>query len=190
MPQPSAPNAVPIARPSERSRRLSARRLALRNKLWPDATRVVWSRHDAKGFTTIPRTLPLIMRLIADLTPKGDASRVYLDLWFRAFDEGLVTVHDEIEMAYACGYDGPRAARTWREHIQTLADLGFIRVKQLGNREVGHVLLLDPLTAAARLHTKGHVSEAWWNSFVTRADEIGAEIPVLPRHPGNAESAL
>src|SRR5436305_424053 len=90
--------------PSRRSRRLSARREALRDGLWPTASSFVWSRRKTKGFTTLPRSLPLIMRLIADLTPKGDASNVYLDLWFRSFDECLVIVRDEEEMAFVAGY--------------------------------------------------------------------------------------
>ena len=166
-----------VVLPSRRSRRLSRRREDLRDSLWPDGADIVWSRKKYKGFTTLPRTIPLVMRLIGDLTPKGDAGRVYADLWFRAFDEGLVTVRDENEMAFAAGYSGPRAARTWRAHIDALVDLGFLRTKQLGNRDIGHILLLDPHAVAAKLNAAGRVSPEWWNAFITRTTEIGAEIP-------------
>ncbi len=128
-PPPHIRSESPIGVPaiaSARSRRLSAKREGLRNQLWPGSADIVWSRHRDKGFTTIPRSLPLVMRIINELTPKGDASRVYLELWARSFDEGLVTVHDEHEMAFGAGYDGPRAVRTWREHIEALVSLGFI----------------------------------------------------------------
>jgi hypothetical protein len=167
---------------SPRSRRFARRRAELRDKMWPDAEARVWSRHEAKGFTTLPRTLPLICRLIGEQTPRGDASRVYMDLWFRAFDEGTVAVHDENEMAFTAGYDGPRAVRTWREHIETLRDLGFIATKEQGNRDVGLILLLDPNRVAAGLHHLGQVSATWWNAFVARITEIGADDPVpLPK---------
>ena len=120
------------------------------------------------------------MRLIGDLTPKGDPSRVYLDLWFRAFDEGLVTIRDEEEMAFAAGYDGPRATRTWRDHISTLVKLGFLETKELGNRDIGHVLLLNPNLVAAKLRDQGRVSEQWWNAFITRSNEVGSNVPVIP----------
>src|SRR4051794_15419591 len=112
LPTPATTPPDETVQPSPRSRRLASRREALRESLWPGLGPFVWSRRKATGFTTLPRTLPLILRLITDLTPKGDASRVYNDLWFRAYDEGLVIVRDESEMAFAAGYDGPRAERT------------------------------------------------------------------------------
>jgi hypothetical protein len=167
---------VVIIGPSGKSRKLSRRREALRDALWPDAATQVWSRHEGKGFTTIPRVLPLIMRLATELSQKGDPSRVYMDLWARAFDEGLITVHDEEDMAYSAGYSGPRAVRTWREHLQTLEQVGFIRTKEQGNREIAHILLLDPLKVAVKLNAKGKVPSAWWTALVTRCSEIGAQI--------------
>lgn len=178
MKEPESTTAAPTAVvPSRRSRRLALRREVLRDSLWPDARKLVWSRRTAKGFTTLPRTLPLIMRLLGDLTVKGDPSRVYMDLWFRAFDEGLVIVHDEDEMAFTCGYDGPRATRTWREHINAIAKLGFIRTKEMGNRDVGHVLLLDPHPVVAALRGRGKIRDEWWSAFVLRVHEIGGDVP-------------
>jgi len=107
------------------------RRQELRDELWPDASKIVWNRKAEKGFCTIPRTLPLIMTLINHLSPKGkgDASRVYHELWCHAYDEGFVTLSDEGEHAYAAGYVTPgRGIRSWRERLEVLRDLGFIRV--------------------------------------------------------------
>lgn len=53
----------------------AARRLELRDQLWPDASSVVWNRKEEKGFCTIPRTLPLVMTLIDQLEKGKDASR-------------------------------------------------------------------------------------------------------------------
>jgi len=71
-----------------------------------------------------------------------------------------------------------RAVRTWREHIFALSELGFIKVAAAGNREIAHILLLNPLSVCATLHqnTK-EVPKEWWTAFVCRASEIGAQLP-------------
>jgi len=129
-----------------------------------------------------------VLVLIKKLSgPAGDASRVYLDLWLRAFDEGFVNVIDDEELAYSSGYTGSRAARSWRERVFTLSELGFIDVKARGNTEVGYVLIWNPLRVCAQLHADGKVDTEWWTSFVGRALDIGAAIPsvkaTLPRKP-------
>lgn len=165
--------------PPTRSRSLSRKREALRDALWPDAPNVVWSRRRSRGFTTVPRILPLVMRLQCHLESHGDPSKVYLDLWLRAFDEGMVTVRDEEEMAYGSGYSGTRAVRTWREHINSLVHLGFIRIQAMGNREIAQILLLDPIKVATRLRADQQVPDEWWIAFVSRANEVGADIEGL-----------
>src|SRR5438874_1906705 len=98
--------------------RAEQRRMQIRDTLWPKAGDLVWSRKKEDGFITIPRTLPLIATLIRVLTKDLDASRAYLDLWGRVFDEMLVEVNDEEELAASCGYPTPtRNVRTWRERV-------------------------------------------------------------------------
>lgn len=155
------------------------RREELRERLWPESANLIWSRKTNDGFITIPRLLPLVMRLIDSLSRKGAPSVVYLDLWTRSFDQGIVTVVDEETFAYSSGYSGTRAVRTWREHVQKLADLGFIKIKPQGNREIAHILILNPLQVCADLYRgKPHVvTDEWWTAFVHRAGEIGAIVP-------------
>jgi hypothetical protein len=179
--------ATPISPPTLRSilkldgpETPAAKREQLRDNLWPGSDELIWKRSTNKGFTTIPRLLPLVMHLIGELSPKGNPANVYLELWSRGFDEGLVTISDESSCAYAAGYAGNRAVRTWREHIFRLKELGFIDTKKEGNREVAFVLLYNPLLVCARLKASGQkVPEEWWTAFVHRALEIKAEIPVI-----------
>lgn len=167
------------------------RRERLRDSLWHNSARLVWHRQSSKGFTTIPRILPLVAALMAQLSPRGDPGRVYFDLWCRAFDEGMVTISDDEGCAYSSGYSGPRAVRTWREHIETLAQLGFVLVKQQGNREIAHVLLLHPLSVCSKLRAEGKINDAWWNAFVARCSEIGAEITeFVPESPSEEVQAM
>jgi hypothetical protein len=168
-----------------------ARRAKLRDQLWPGSEKWIWDINDpvVVGFATMPRLIPLIMFLIKRLAGgkhAGDPSQVYLDLWSRDRGQGLVVIDDEDECSFSCGYTSGRALRTWRAHILKLQELGFILIKPKGNRECGHILLLDPLAVCARLHEEGKVQEDWWAAFVAGASAIGATIPpplCLPRPP-------
>ncbi|WP_156513027.1 hypothetical protein [Planctomyces sp. SH-PL62] len=162
---------------------------ALRDELWPDAGSWIWDRTDkvnVKGYATIPRLLPLIMILIDELSEKGegDARLAYLELWSRARDQHIISITDEEDIAFASNCTNPkRAVRTWKDHIKVLKRLGFILVESDGNREFGHILLLNPLAVAARLHAEGRTPPRWWSTFKRRAVEIGAKIPdasILP----------
>lgn len=159
------------------------KRIAMRDQLWPNVEDKIWSRHRYQGFTTIPRMLGLVLVLIKHLSGKGDASRVYLDLWLRAYDEGFVHVTDDDAMAYSSGYTGERGVRTWHERILKLKEIGFVDFKPLGNKEVGYVLLYNPIHVCARLNARGRVPSEWWSAFVARAGEIGATIPIIKPVP-------
>jgi len=168
------------------------KREELREKFWPGSGERIWKRRLNDGFTTIPRVLPLVMHLIRHLTPRGDPSRVYWDLWARAWDEGILTVTDEDTWAYSAGYTGTRALRTWREHMLTLQEIGFIEIKPQGNRQIGHILILNPLAVCARLHRdrRRDVPEEWWTAFVHRANEIKAVIPDVSQEDTQGPAAV
>lgn len=157
------------------------RRQGLRDQLWPDAGNKLWHRTSEDGYSTIPRTLPLVMTLIDDLKGKGrDISRVYLDLWCRQMDDSFVEVTDEEAFAYSSGYSTPgRNIRSWRERIEMLRELGFISVEPNGSKKYGYILLHHPHRVVLELKSKGSVSSGWWGAFSKRASEIGAELPSL-----------
>ena len=156
---------------------------------YPEAASWIWDRTDranVKGHATIPRLLALIMILIDELSEKGegDARMAYLELWSRARDNHIISITDEDDMAFTSNCTNQkRAVRTWKVHIKVLKQLGFILVESDGKREIGHILLLNPLAVAARLHGEGKTSARWWSTFRRRAVEIGAKIPdvsILP----------
>ncbi|MCH8951826.1 MAG: hypothetical protein IID49_06865 [Proteobacteria bacterium] len=128
--------------------------------VWRDADDVIWHRKSETGFCTIPRTLSLAATLIKHLGNRIDASRVFIDLWTRNFDDGLVVINDPEAMAASCGYArGGRGVRTWRQAIHLLEELGFIRLEAKGTRTYGYVLLLHPNDAVERLREKGVVPD-------------------------------
>jgi hypothetical protein len=160
------------------------RRENLRNNLWPGSEGWIWTINDelVVGFATMSRLMPWISTLIRDLSGgrAGDPSSVYLELWCKDWGQGIISIQDEQECAFAAGYSGNRAVRTWKERMFKLVELGFIKSQQEGNREFGQVLLLNPITVCAKLRAEGKVADEWWTSFVRRAGEIKAAIPKPP----------
>jgi hypothetical protein len=120
------------------------RRLGLRDELFPELAREgVWDRTTFTGFTTVPRTMPLLMRIIDGLSIKK-AGRVYFDLWCRAFDDFFVDIRDEYEFAYASGYSGQRAIRSWRERMLVLAEHRFILINSTSFGRIRYAAIRDP----------------------------------------------
>jgi hypothetical protein len=171
-----AASGIALVRPRNRA---DARRENLRDQLWPKVEPQLWNRKREKGFCTLPRTMPLIVNLICQLAEKGkDASSVYLDLWFRAFDDCLVEVSDEEAFAFAAGYSTPgRNVRTWRERVDELERLGFVQVKPNGSKRYGYLLLLNPHRVIRALRDRNQVPEPWWGAYTKRATDVGCTLP-------------
>ena len=82
----AASNAKKISKGQEKAK-------ALRDSCWPDLDdEKLWNRKLVKGFTTIPRTMPLIMNIIDSLTKNKPAGMVFFVLWCRTFDESLLAI--------------------------------------------------------------------------------------------------
>lgn len=156
----------------------SERRVKLRDKLWPGAEKQIWHRKDNDGYITVPKLLSLVCALLKQIAD-NDPTRVYLDLWCRTFDEGIIENIDEDEAAFSSGYVGTRAKRTWTDHMHQLEKLGFVRIAAHGNSAIGHVLILNPLFVVdgLRRKPKSKVSDEWWNAYIARASVIGAVLP-------------
>jgi hypothetical protein len=156
-------------------------RRTLRDQLWPDAAEKLWHRTTEDGYSTVPRTLPLVMTLIDELKDKGrDISRVYFDLWCRQMDDSFVDVVDEEGFAYSSGFTTVgRNVRSWRERIDVLRDLGFISIQPNGSRKFGYILLNHPHRVVLALRAEGKVGDGWWGAFSKRVSEIGTELPTV-----------
>ncbi|WP_454710509.1 hypothetical protein [Delftia acidovorans] len=176
--------ATPVLSERAAKKRLSKAQkatLAMRQQLWPNITdEQLWLRNDRDGFTTIPRTMPLFMELIADASKQVTggksvpAGRSYLVLWCRVFDEGLVKIEVEAAAAMEAGYIGERNVTTWREHLRVLKELGFIDFAAGLAGPCQFVLLLNPYHAAKALHAKKWVQQGAYTALFQRAQEIRA----------------
>lgn len=152
------------------------RQLEVRRKLWPHVSdEMTWNRKARDGFVTLPRTMPLIMRIMDYMAGKGSpVSLVYLDLWCRTFDEAFLQITKTEEMATYAGFSGQRAVRTWKERFSKLAELGFIDVQYGMSKDVQFALILNPYHVIAKAYANDRIPPEMWNALIVRSAEIGA----------------
>src|SRR5208282_5539130 len=88
------------------------RRAHLKERYWPKDK--AWNGNGS-GWFRASRTVPLLLGLLSQkqLTGGRDVSRVYIELMARHMDGGVVEIGNEADHAYAAGYGGNRAIRTW-----------------------------------------------------------------------------
>lgn len=156
--------------------KIQKQKLAMRAKLWPELDeRQLWLRANTDGWLTVPRSLPLILRIMDMLAPKGKpVSQTYLDLWCRTFDDGFVVVNDPRAMAYYSGFSGERAESTWKTRIQILKELGFIDIKGGASGPINYILINNPYHVIKRQYDAENVREDAYNALSSRAIEIRA----------------
>ena len=155
---------------------VSARRKRLRETLWPDVKEAqLWLRSRNVGFTTIPRTMPLIGLILDRLSGKGfPLLSTYLTLWCWVFDEGIVEVRNPRELAHEAGFSGPRAEATWRGRMRRLEELGFIKTRAGLAGEFQHVLLMNPLQQIKQVYADTP-NDPLYVGLLGRLNQIGAD---------------
>jgi hypothetical protein len=154
----------------------AARRRAVRQRLWPEvADGELWLRTRSVGFTTIPRTLPLINKILDRSAGKGmPVASTYLALWCRVFDEAFVEIRSQKDLAFESGFGGPRAEATWKARMKILAELGIISAKAGVRGEYQYVLMYNPLQVISRLY-KEKMDDFDYLSLMDRMGQVGAE---------------
>ena len=155
---------------------IDQKKLSMRQKLWPDiADDRLWST--TKGWLTVPRALPLLMRIMDALADKGKpVSPTYLDLWCRTYnDDSFVIAAKPHEMAFYAGFSGQRAQNTWMARIRQLVDLGFILISDGASGPAHYILILNPYHVIRRHIDEGKIQAAFANALAERMLEIGAD---------------
>ncbi|MGE6919329.1 hypothetical protein [Achromobacter kerstersii] len=155
----------------------AARRLLLRNTLWPDLSEdLLWIRTEKVGFTTMPRVMPLLGRIMDQLSGKGaPVYATYLALWCRVFDEAFVEVRSTKELAFESGFNGTRGEVTWKERMRRLQSIGLIDVKAGLINDFQYVLLLNPIIVVVRLFKESERDDRAFSALIARLIEIGAD---------------
>ncbi|XCY74237.1 hypothetical protein QLG25_27865 [Pseudomonas sp. CBR-F] len=139
-------------------------------------TERLWVRQKNKGFSTIPRTLPIAMEVIDNLSKGQPAGHAYFGLWCRAPDSPLVVIQNPLIFASEAGFSGERAVDTWRRRMKRLKELGFIRAKKGVSGEFHYILLMNPnIVIELMKREESHsIQEELYLKFRDRIMDIGA----------------
>ena len=150
--------------------------MEIRKSVWPELNDAnLWLREKSDGWLTIPRAMPLLLRIMDMLAPKGKpVSQTYLDLWCRTFDDAFVIVTNPREMAYYAGFSGERAEGTWATRMRILKELGFIDFREGASGPMNYVLIYNPYHIIKRHHEEGNLHDTAFTALKTRAIEIRA----------------
>lgn len=156
---------------------VAARRLLMRDTLWPNLPEnALWIRTERIGFTTMPRVMPLIGRMIDQLSGKGaPVYATYLALWCRVFDEAFVEIRSTKEIAFESGFNGTRGEVTWRERMRRLQAIGLIDIKPGLISDFQYVLLFNPIIVLFRLFKEQENDDRAYSALIARLIEIGAD---------------
>jgi hypothetical protein len=129
------------------------------------------------GFTTIPKTMPLILKIMDEMSKNHPPSATYLTLWCSTWDNCFVTLSKPREMAYASGFGGQRGEQTWAARMKRLHELHFIDIKPGDEGSLSHALIWNPHIVIRWHHehqTPG-LTEASYNALLKWAINIGAK---------------
>jgi hypothetical protein len=158
------------------SAKLREKRLALRGELWGDDIndKKLWTRQDHDGWTTVPRTMPYIARIMDKEAGKGTpVSSTYFSLWSNVFDENFLEIKEKRRYAFESGFSGERAVTTWTSRMRKLQQLGFIESKDGIEGEFSYVLIINPLEVVRSIYAQKDKDELY-NAFITRMQSVGA----------------
>lgn len=134
----------------------------------------LWSRKRSDGFTTLPRTMPIVMQAIDSLTKGEAAGHTYYCLWCRAPDHAFLPIESPATFAAEAGFSGERAVDTWRRRMKALRQLHFIDSKPGPSGEFHYVLIYNPNLVLEWLHYKKQLPDGIYGRFHDRVLEIGA----------------
>lgn len=158
--------------------RIEAKRRGLRDQLWPELEEdQLWNRKTAAGFITISRTMPLIAKILDELSEQGPLSTTYLELWCRSHDEAIVEIRNPQEHAFFAGFTGQRSVQTWSRRMKALQELGFIETKSGASGEFNYVLLLNPHKIISKLVKEERITmkQDSLNALRARLIDVGAK---------------
>ncbi|MDO6842080.1 hypothetical protein Q4602_21595 [Paraglaciecola chathamensis] len=161
---------------AKKNSRHQKKKLALRDQLWGKLSEeLLWERNSHDGYTTIPRTLPIMFQIMDDLADKGrPISSTYFTLWARVFDESYIEIKSCDDLAFESGFSGQRAVSTWKQRMKKLVELGFIDAKSGGTNEFSYVLIFNPYNVIKKFNELSEVQEGKYNALFARALDVGA----------------
>jgi len=159
-----------------RAKKIQERNLELRKQFWPEIKEeMLWYRKRDKGFTTIPRTMTYIMKIMDELSNGKPVSSTYFTLWCHGSDESFIKNDNAKELAFESGFRGERAETTWKSRMNILQELGFIDAKSGSSGAYNYVLIFNPYRIIKKHFESGRISQQdTYRAFLDRAIYVGA----------------
>lgn len=176
-----------IAKRRTALQRSKDKRSSMRASIFPnlDQSRV-WDIKDiakTKGYSSFPRTMPLIGAIADLLAGKGTpVTSTYLELWCRSDEQRFVIANKHSEIAFASGFSGEHGVTIWKQRIRKLEALGFILIKSGSAGDIHYVQIWNPYLVI-RDHEEANTdgfSEKHYHALLERYHDIGAldlEVP-------------
>jgi hypothetical protein len=106
----------------------------LRDTFWPDAAKRIWDRGRHDGYATVPKTMPMLMRALDELSKGKPLGATYFALWCATWDNGFIRLGRSSDLAYASGFTGSRGVRGWQERMKLLEAFGFVELRPSGDQ--------------------------------------------------------
>ena len=148
--------------------------LRIREEYWPSLeSDDIWDRKKHKGFTTVPRTITIIINIIDSLSKNQPLGQVYFVLWCHVFDDSLLIIDNPSIYAAEAGFSGERALTTWNKRMKMLQELGFVDCKEGAAGKFHYVLIKNPHQVIWQL--KDQIQEWRFRQLLDRALDIGAK---------------
>jgi len=164
---------------------IAKKQQALRDLHWPNKEVWLWNRKAHRGFTTIPKTIPLILKIMDEMTKGAPVSSTYLSLWCNTWDNNFVVLNKPGDLAHASGFGGQRGEHTWATRIRKLQELEFIDIAPGRSGPLGHAIIWNPhyiLRWHHHIKTPG-LTAASYNALIETALEVGAAEMTQPWTP-------
>jgi len=159
-----------------RRKKILVKEIKKRNEYWPEIGEDELWKTDNGGFVSIPRSMPLILLIIDDLSNGNPLSKTYLELHCRNWNNNsYVCIKNPQELAFASGLRGQRSLTTWKQRMRKLKELGFIKTKEGSSGEFNHILIINPYLVIKEHHRKKNIGirEDAYNALYERALDIG-----------------
>lgn len=121
---------------------IKSKDILLRDTHWPEAEDRMWDRSRMDGYATVPKTLPLLMRAMDELSKGKPIGATYFALWCATWDNGFVRLGRATELPYASGFTGARGVRIWQERMKILESYGFVELRPSGEHKLGLPLII------------------------------------------------
>ena len=196
LPAASGTEPLPARKRARKRKTLTEYAKDIRALHWPSLSDdQVWSS-ETGGFAIVPRTAGMVAKVVIREAHKkmfntsSAAGTTYMTVWLHSQASGVSRIESEEDAAFESGYGGERGVTTFRRHLRTLKQMGFIDFIEESRGRVKWVLIFNPYQVVKKLHDEGHLDKQTFRAVSERAMGIGVSHELDEEEGGTADAAL